>query len=150
MKIRLRMGFVITYHVLASLIFGGLSAIGVYFAVQNAQTNGGIGAIIMASQFGAFFLTIQILAFLFYAKAERFPVVIEGGVITIRAFKRGKTTSFPVSKVASWGFLWVRDGSKGVSFITKDGKHNVASPIVTPSPENRTRMAELIGIKESR
>jgi len=150
MKIRLKIGFVIANHVFASLVFGGLSAIGIYFAVQNTGTDEAIGAIVMASSFSSLFLAVQILAILFYAGAERFPVVIEGGGVTIRAFKKGKTVFFPVAEVASWGFLEVRDGSKGISFFTKDGKCHTTSPIIMPSPEERARMAELIGVKESR
>ena len=150
MKIKARIGFVVVYHVFASLIFGGFSAIGIDFAVQGAGTDNALGGIIMASQFGFFFLTAQTLAFLYYAKAERFPVAIGDGLVTIHVFKGGKTVSFPTSEVSSWGFILVRDGGKGISFFTKDGRHHVASPIVTPSPEDRAKIAELIGVKESR
>lgn len=150
MKIKARISFVVVYHIFASLVFGGFAAIGIYWAVQDAGTDNVFGGIIMASQFGLFFLAVQVLAFLYYAKAERFPVAIGNGLITIRSFKRGKVISFPVSQVSNWGFLRVRDGSKGISFITKDGQYRVLSPIITPSPEDRAKMAELIGVKESR
>ena len=150
MKIKARVSFIAFYHVFASLVFSGFSAIGIYFAVQGAGTNAMAGCVVMASQFGLFFLAVQVLAFLYYAKAERFPVVIGDGLVTIRSFKGGKTASFPTSEVSNWGFILVRDGSKGISFFTKDGRHHVASPIATPSSEDRAKIAELIGVKESR
>jgi len=150
MKVKARVSFIVFYHAFASLVFGGFAAVGICSAIQGAGTNAVAGGIVMASQFGLFFLAVQVLALLYYAKAERFPVVIGDGLVTIRSFKGGKTVSFPTSEVSSWGFILVRDGGKGISFFTKDGRHHVASPIVAPSPEDRAKMAEFIGVKESR
>jgi|LAHS01.1.fsa_nt_gb hypothetical protein len=145
MKIKAQISFIAIHHVFASLVFGTFMAIGIYLTVQGI----GIGGVVMASLFGLFFLIVQVLAILYYIKAERFPVGIENDLVTIRSFKGGKTASFPTSEVSSWGFIFVRNGGKGISFFTKDGRHHVASPIVMPSPEDRAKLSELIGIEET-
>lgn len=148
MKIKARVSFIVFYHAFASLVFGGFAAVGISIIVQYAGTDSVVGGIVMTSQFGLFFLTIQVLAILYYVKAERFPVVIENGLVTIRSFKGGKAISFPTSEVSNWGFIWVRDGSKGIAFFTKDGQCHIASPVVRPSAEDRAKMGDLIGVKE--
>jgi hypothetical protein len=147
MKIRAHIGFIAIHHILASLVFAGFIVVGVYLATQSAGFS--FAGILMASVFGFFFLVVQILASLFYIKAERFPVVINNGSVTIRSFKGGKAISFPVSQVSKWGFLLIHNGGKGVIFFTKDGQRHVVRPIIIPSQEDRTIMAEAIGIKES-
>jgi hypothetical protein len=58
--------------------------------------------------------------------------------------------NFPRLRGIELGFLWVRDGSKGISLVTKDVQIHVASPAVAPFPEDRAKMVSLIGVKESR
>src|SRR5574344_442339 len=150
MRIKAQIAFYAVCHFFASLVFGGFAAVGIYWIIQYAGTDNVVGGIVMTSQFGLFFLTIQFLAILYYIKAERSPVVIKNGLVNIRSFKGGKTVSFPTSEVSNWGFIRVRDGSKGIVFFTKDGKCHVASPVVAPSHEDRARLGELIGIGEMR
>lgn len=148
MRIRARISFYAVCHFFASLVFGGFAAVGISIIVQYAGTDSVVGGIVMTSQFGLFFLTIQVLAILYYVKAERFPVVVEGGLVSIHSYKGGKTVSFPTSEVSSWGFLRVRDGSMGIAFFTKDGQSHIVSPVVRPSAEDRAKLSELIGINE--
>jgi hypothetical protein len=148
MKIKAQKAFIAVYHVFASLVFGGFTAVGIYWIVQYVGTDNVVGGIVMTTQFGLFFSACQVLAFLYYAKAKRYPVIIENGLVTIQSYKRGKTLSFPVSEVSNWGFIRVRDGSKGIVFFTKDGGYHVVSPIVTPSREDRAKIGELLGVKE--
>ena len=149
MKIKARVSFIVFYHAFASLVFGGFAAVGIYWIIQYAGTDNVIGGIVMTSQFGLFFLTIQVLAFLYYFKAEHFPVVVEHGTVTVRSYKGGKTATFPVSEVSSWGFIWVRDGSRGIVFLTKDNQCHVASPVVRPFAEDRAKLGKFIGIEET-
>jgi hypothetical protein len=102
MKIKAQVSFIVFYHAFASLVFGGFAAVGISIIVQYAGTDSVVGGIVMTSQFGLFFLTIQVLAILYYVKAERFPVVIENGLVTVRSYKGGKSATFPVSEVSSW------------------------------------------------
>jgi hypothetical protein len=148
MKIKAQIAFYAVAHFFASLVFGGFAAVGIYWIIQYAGTDNVTGGIVMTTQFGLFFLTIQVLAILYYIKAERFPVVVENGLVTVRSYKGGKTISFPTSEVSNWGFIWVRDGSKGIAFFTKDGQCHIASPVVRPSAEDRAKMGDLIGVKE--
>jgi len=149
MKIKAQVSFIVFYHAFASLVFGGFAAVGISIIVQYAGTDSVVGGIVMTSQFGLFFLTIQVLAILYYVKAERFPVVIENGLVTVRSYKGGKSATFPVSEVSSWGFIWVRDGSRGIVFLTKDNQCHVAAPVVRPSSAERAKLGELIGVKET-
>jgi hypothetical protein len=149
MRIKAQIAFYAVCHFFASLVFGGFAAVGIYWIIQYAGTDNVTGGIVMTTQFGLFFLTIQVLAFLYYFKAERFPVVVENGLVTIRSYKGGKTVSFPTSEVSKWGFILVRDGSKGIVFFTKDGQCHINSPVVMPSSDDRAKLGELLGVKET-
>jgi hypothetical protein len=145
MKIKRTYWFIILTHIIGSLPFGALFALGLSIflnPMSNPDPSARSGSIVMMAMFGAFFLIIQVLCIGLYIFLSPLPCEIEGDKVKFTPFR--KTLTFKTSDIEWWSCS-SRNRTSSLMFELADGRKAGADFLKPLNEEERKKLTSLLG-----